>query len=81
VLPKAFKPFFQRVNINIDQYIISIPQSVHLALHSGEGFGKGGIWNWYWRTFSEEHPEASPGEIFEFANRLVGWVFHLDQFS
>jgi RHS repeat-associated protein len=65
VFPRAFRPFFERVGIDIDRHLVSIPVCVHRWLHSGKGTGPGGQWNATWRQFIAKNPNASTDEIFD----------------
>jgi hypothetical protein len=56
IFPQAqdLKAQFQAAGIDIDEWALEIPESVHDQLHGSgdlEGVGSGGIWNENWRQF------------------------------
>jgi RHS repeat-associated protein len=81
VLSQAFRQWFEAAprNIDIDQYVIDLPEGVHLGqLHASTietsvgtlDFGPGGIWNASWLTFILENPTATREQVLDFAHQL-----------
>ena len=74
VLPQAFRKWFNQRGIqNIDDYTIPISQSTHLKGIHGKGLSTQfpGQWNKLWGEFIKANPNASPSEIFYFAEGLM----------
>ncbi len=74
VLPQQFRKWFaQRGISNIDDYTVQIGQSTHLKGVHGKGLGTQlpGNWNKQWADFIKANPNASPSEIFHYAEGLL----------
>jgi Predicted lipoprotein of unknown function (DUF2380) len=64
IFPQQFRSQFESAGIDIDEYTVEMTQEEHQALHS-----KG--WNDEWGDFFDENPNASPGQIRDFAGELL----------
>lgn len=60
---------FARRNINIHEFQMVLPQHVHRELHGGGA--RGGAWNREWETFFRRNPNATTGQIFQHAIKLI----------
>lgn len=69
IFPQAFRAWFERQGIDIDEYVILLTVEKHRSIHQGV---KGGPWNAAWRRFRDEHQEgATKEEIFRYAGQLI----------
>jgi RHS repeat-associated protein len=59
---------FARRGINIHNYTIRIPRSIHEQLHRGGP--RGGAWNAAWEDFFNANPSASAEDVFRYAGEL-----------
>lgn len=67
VLPQAYRSRFASRGINnIDDYCIEISNAGHLKNIHGIG-----IWNTKWSDFIKTNPNATPSDIFHFAEGLL----------
>lgn len=71
VLPQAFREWFFKRGLEIDDYAVKMIEEIHKAIHRGKGFGRGGKWNKAWKDFIEKHPNASKEEILKHAEKLM----------
>jgi uncharacterized lipoprotein (TIGR02269 family) len=55
---REFREWFMRAGINVHDWTMLIPESVHRQIHSGTG--SGGLWNTAWRTYMEANRDP-PG--------------------
>ncbi|MFL5349215.1 MAG: TIGR02269 family lipoprotein [Hyalangium sp.] len=68
VFPRAFREFFERKGINIDEYTILLEVMKHRSIHAGP---KGGPWNARWGEWIPKHLGAPKEEIFRYAGQLI----------
>lgn len=70
VLPQAkeFRPFFKRLRIDVDKWVISLSEGEHSAIHSG---GAEGGWNPLWKKWIDTHQDASAEEVWDFARYML----------
>jgi uncharacterized lipoprotein (TIGR02269 family) len=69
IFPRAFREWFTRQGIDIDEYVILLEVQKHRSIHRGE---RGGPWNEAWRTFIEKNLKGAPKEqIFRYAGQLI----------
>ena len=75
VLPQKFRPWFvSRGVTNIDDYTVRISRNTHLRGVHGKGIPSDklpGKWNDEWEGFIFQNTNASPSEIFNFAEGLL----------
>jgi uncharacterized lipoprotein (TIGR02269 family) len=71
IFPRApdLAAWFHWQGINIHQYTLLIPRSVHIRIHSGGP--RGGRWNEEWRHFTEGRGRSTPEEIWRHAIKLI----------
>lgn len=65
LFPQApeFSRWFKLAGVDIHQFTMVIPESVHRQIHSGKGMGPGGAWNSAWRKFVSAHPRPPPQDV------------------
>jgi uncharacterized lipoprotein (TIGR02269 family) len=68
IFPRAFRAWFQRKRIDIDQYTMPLLVEKHRSIHRGVS---GGPWNAAWDKFIQENDDATPEEIFRYAGQLI----------
>jgi uncharacterized lipoprotein (TIGR02269 family) len=71
IFPQAFRAWFTRRGINIDEFVIPLEVHKHRSIHRGTN---GGPWNAAWRKFIEDR--QAPGsvtneEIYRYAGQLI----------
>ncbi len=73
ILPQKYRYWFKNRGIsNIDDYTIRISQPTHSRGVHGRGLGKmPGRWNQHWANFIKNNPNATPSEIFHYAEGLM----------
>ena len=73
ILPQKYRSWFKNRGIsNIDDYAIRISQPTHSRGVHGRGLGKmPGRWNQHWANFIKNNPNATPSEIFHYAEGLL----------
>jgi RHS repeat-associated protein len=74
VLPQSFRSWFKQRGIpNIDDYTVVIDGGFHLKAIHGRGGGpqNPGKWNSQWTNFIKNNPNATPSQIFHFAEGLL----------
>ncbi len=73
ILPQKYRSWFKNRGIsNIDDYTIRISQPTHSRGVHGRGLGKmPGRWNQHWAKFIKNNPNATPSEIFHYAEGLM----------
>ena len=64
VLPREHKAFFESQGINVDDYVVSISEGEHTAVHS---MG----WNQKWAAWIKANQGASKPEIWKFARKMM----------
>jgi len=52
VFTQQFGKLMKEAGINTDKFTAGISQLIHRKLHSGKGFGRGGMWNWLWKHYT-----------------------------
>jgi len=69
IFPQAFRPWFIRQGIDIDEYVMPLEVEKHRSVHRGAA---GGPWNEAWRKFTLAHPvKVEKEEIFRYAGQLI----------
>ncbi len=68
VFSRAFRLWFARKKINIDQYTIPLELMKHRSIHRG---ANGGPWNEAWRRWILANDGATQEEIFRYAGQLI----------
>ena len=69
IFPRAFREWFARWGIDIDEFVIPLEVEKHRSIHRGE---RGGPWNAAWARFINAHQEeASKEEIYRYAGQLI----------
>lgn len=73
VIPQAktLRKYFEKAGIDVDDYTIRLPKSVHDGLHQGKGTGPGGPWIRDWKAFFAQHPGAGKTEILQHADDMM----------
>jgi hypothetical protein len=69
LLPKEFKPFFERAGLDIEEYVIDLSRAQHRLKPGGLHTGKES-WNKAWRQFFSDYPLAKREEILEQLNMM-----------
>jgi hypothetical protein len=69
LLPKAFKEYFEKAGLKIDDYTIPLPESLHTRRPHGVHTGVDN-WNRQWKAFIEQNPNATQDEILGYMNQL-----------
>lgn len=74
VIPQAstLRGYFDNAGIDVDDYTIVLPKSVHDGLHQGKGTGPGGPWIRDWKNFFAKNPGAGKSEILQHADDMMG---------
>jgi hypothetical protein len=72
IFPQQFRSWFAAAGIDIDAYVVDVPNGMHLsAVHgSGGGYLPGG-WNGVWRNFIEANPNATAQQIYQQAGKMM----------
>jgi uncharacterized lipoprotein (TIGR02269 family) len=68
IFSQAFREWFTRKGIKIDEYVIPLELEKHRSIHHG---ANGGPWNAAWDKWIREHSGASKEEIFRYAGQLI----------
>lgn len=69
IFPQAFKPFFERLKINVHDWVMVLPLEEHLRIHRG---ARGGPWNEDWRQWIQEHRlDATREDVYRFAGEMI----------
>lgn len=72
VLPQAkeFRPFFDKLKINVDAWVIALSEGEHSAIHSG---GEEGGWNPLWRKWinQQKGKDVTPEQVWKFAREML----------
>jgi uncharacterized lipoprotein (TIGR02269 family) len=69
IFPRAFREWFARRGINIDEYVILLEVEKHRSIHRG---ANGGPWNEAWWKFIQKHKEGvTREEIHRYAGQLI----------
>jgi RHS repeat-associated protein len=66
VFPQQHADYFARVGIRVDDFTVEIPRNIHVALHSGSGAGRGGLYNRIWRDWIRDNPRATREQVARF---------------
>lgn len=69
-LPRQFRDKFDRLGIDIEDYITHMPNYLHRlrpnGLHTGPEH-----WNGQWKEFFRTHPNPTPDEVFDHLNGML----------
>jgi uncharacterized lipoprotein (TIGR02269 family) len=68
IFPQAFRDWFIRKGIKIDEYVIPLELEKHRSIHRG---ANGGPWNAAWDNWIREHRGASKEDIYRYAGQLI----------
>jgi len=69
IFPQAFKEWFGKQGIPVDEYVIPLEVEKHRSIHRGE---RGGPWNEAWRKFINPRLAGAPKEeIYRYAGQLI----------
>lgn len=69
IFPRAFREWFSKQGINIDEFVILLEVGKHRSIHLGKN---GGPWNEAWRRFILQHLAGAPKEeIYRYAGQLI----------
>jgi uncharacterized lipoprotein (TIGR02269 family) len=68
IFSQAFRSWFARKGINIDEYVMPLEVLKHRSIHRGE---RGGPWNAAWEKWIFAHQGAEKEEIFRYAGQLI----------
>ncbi len=72
ILPQKYRRWFAERGIaNIDDFTIELQRMTHGDATYGRTPNVYGSWNDAWLTFKTAHPNATPSEIFHFAEELL----------
>ena len=78
IYPKQFDWYFEPRRIDINNYTVNLEQKVHLSgVHGRGGFTTAdnldlqGHWNQKWQKFIDDHPNATPKEVYQFGGQLM----------
>jgi hypothetical protein len=72
IFPRQFDDYFKQRGIDIDDYTVTLGQTQHLQGVHGKGYGDlPGAWNSQWRDFIEKNPNASLGEVYQQAGKMM----------
>jgi RHS repeat-associated protein len=72
LFPQTFRALFEKSGIDIDQFTVSLPQTLHLKGVHGAGLGNvPGRWNQRWQDFFADNPNATEKDIYQFAGQLM----------
>ena len=77
IIPKELdKPLelkFLRAGLdpNDPEYGVMMDVALHQKIHSGKGWGAGGPWNYNWKRFFEDNPEADADMMLKFLNEKM----------
>jgi RHS repeat-associated protein len=72
IFPGAFRPYFTKAGIDIDQYTVTLERPTHLRGVHGSGMGSmPGRWNALWRQFIDENPMPNPKDIYQYGGSLM----------
>lgn len=81
VFTQKFRGWMKGAGINTDKFTAGISRTIHRKLHSGKGFGRGGMWNWIWKQYTgdgkRDTKSLTPDEIKAF-ERQVSKFFGID---
>ncbi|HEY9171485.1 MAG TPA: RHS repeat-associated core domain-containing protein, partial [Verrucomicrobiae bacterium] len=66
--------------LDVDEFTNRIAKVVHRRLHSGRGFGSGGMWNGLWNQWMKKNRNPNAGDVKEFAERMRK-LFGLDDLN
>lgn len=57
---------------DVDKFTVGVSKIMHRKLHSGKGYGRGGIWNGLWKAWAGKNgKQADSKDIDEFAQRMA----------
>ena len=71
VFPQQFAPFWNQARILFNNYLIPLTAAAHRLLPNGIHTNAGGNWNKVWQQWIEEHPNATPQQIFNQAKQML----------
>jgi hypothetical protein len=71
-LPRQFRALFEKAGLNVDDYIVDIPESQHRLSPDGVHAGpRTTSWNGVWRNFFETNPTANKAEILKQRQKMM----------
>ncbi len=70
IFPQAFREWFTKQGIDIDEYVMPLEVEKHRSIHRG---ANGGPWNAAWDRFIKAHTDLPPSkeEIHRYAGQLI----------
>lgn len=68
IFPRAFRLWFLRKGIDIDEFVIVLEVQKHRNIHRGE---RGGPWNAAWLQWIMKNQGAEKAEIYRYAGQLI----------
>lgn len=79
VFTQKLGKWMRGAGINTDKFTVGLSKLVHRKLHSGKGFGRGGMWNWLWNKYTggKDPKSVSPDDVKNF-ERQVSKFFGID---
>jgi hypothetical protein len=66
-----FLPFWDRVGISINHWLIPMTAAAHRLLPNGIHTKAGGDWNSVWRQWMSENPEATKEQSFQQLRQMI----------
>jgi RHS repeat-associated protein len=63
MLPQAFKQYFLRAGLDIEDFLVDLPRSRHRLKPDGIHTNSGGNWNKVWDNFIQKNPNATRDQI------------------
>jgi hypothetical protein len=63
---QVYRNFFKKHGINVDNYTVEIPESLHKHLHKS-----GNNWTTRWKNWIDANPNATTKEVYQFAGSLM----------
>ena len=70
MLPRQFKKYFKRVDLDIEDFKIPLDKAKHRLKPGGIHTNDGGNWNKEWKKFRDANPSATKEEILEHLDHL-----------
>ena len=69
----------EQLGAEVDKFTVALAKRLHERLHTGKGFGRGGIWNGLWVKFmGNKGMKPTEKELQEFLKRITN-LFGLDE--
>lgn len=65
IFPQQFRPDFERMGINIDDFTVRIPKQLHQTIHSSG-------WNNKWQTYLKANPDSTKAQLLSKVENMLG---------